>query len=127
MLVTIVSGAGEVLQSRFLLVKVVKGLILLHSGRKESNYGCLIISRTDYFCAVYLSSKFSSYFLLRSLKAMHAIVVFVDFVLIVYQGTFGKKKININNNIKATKQNKSEQENGTLIETDKTEQTCDGT
>ena len=92
MLVTIVSGAGEVLQSRFLLVKVVKGLIPLHSGRKESNYGCLIISRTDYFCAVYLSSKFSSYFLLRSLKAMHAIVVFVDFVLIVYQGTFGKKK-----------------------------------
>lgn len=92
MLVTIVSGAGEVLQSRFLLVKVVKGLIPLHSGRKESNYGCLIISRTDYFCAVYLSSKFSSYFLLHSLKAMHAIVVFVDFVLIVYQGTFGKKK-----------------------------------
>ena len=38
-----------------------------------------------------------------------------------------KKKININNNIKATKQNKSEQENGTLIETDKTEQTYDGT
>ena len=36
--------------------------------------------------------NFSSYFLLRSLKAMHAIVVFVDFVLIVYQGTFGKKK-----------------------------------
>lgn len=39
-------------------------IIPLHSGRKESNYGCLIISRTDYFCAVYLSSKF---FLLFSL------------------------------------------------------------
>ena len=36
--------------------------------------------------------NFSSYFRLRSLKAMHAIVVFVDFVLIVYQGTSGKKK-----------------------------------
>lgn len=107
MLVTIVSGAGEVLQSRFLLVKVVKGLIPLHSGRKESNYGCLI-SRTDYFCAVYLSSKFSSYFLLHSLKAMHAIVVFVDFVLIVYQGTFGKKK-------KSTSTTTSKQQNKTNL------------
>ena len=37
--------------------------------------------------------NFSSYFLLRSLKAIYAIVVFVDFVLIVYyQSIFGKKK-----------------------------------
>lgn len=126
MLVTIVSGAGEVLQCRFLLVKVVKGLIPLHSERKESNYGCLIISRTEYFCAVYLTSKFSSYFLLRSLKAMQLLSLLTSFLLFI-RASLVKKKININNNIKATKQNKSEQENGTLIETDKTEQTWNGT
>lgn len=57
---------------------------------------------------------------------MQLLSLLTSFLLFI-RASLVKKKININNNIKATKQNKSEQENGTLIETDKTEQTCDGT
>lgn len=57
---------------------------------------------------------------------MQLLSLLTSFLLFI-RAPLVKKKININNNIKATKQNKSEQENGTLIETDKTEQTCDGT
>lgn len=82
MLVTIVLGHGEVLQSRFLLVKVVKGLILLHCGKESNSYGCLVISRRDYFCVVYLLN-FSSYFILRSEKAMQLLSLMTSFLLFI--------------------------------------------
>lgn len=63
MLVTIVSGVGEVLQSRFLLVKVVKGLIPLILEGKSLTMDVSLSQGQIIFAPFIFLLNFSSYFL----------------------------------------------------------------